>query len=321
MLTVAVINYETPELTAGCVASVLAAAPAEPFEAIVVDNGSCEATLRQLRAIEGARLVETGRNGGFAVGVNRCMAEASSASDVVVVLNSDTEVRPGALDALAAAARADGVGMSAPVLLYPDGHVQRSAHRRFPTLRTVWATLCVPLGFARSRLDRLVRHPATLSVAEHEAGVRPRHVMGAAMAFRREAWEQVGGFDERFFMYLEETDWQERLATRGWAVELVPQARVVHLHRGGEAAAGVAPLAYLDSTRIYFGERGARSWAVQATMVSSLLVSLLVLLLYRPLTRWVPGHRAMIVASVPEARSALLHAVRGRSVVRAGAAR
>lgn len=316
VVTVAIINYETPGLVAGCVRSVLDAAVVEAHELLVVDNGSSAATLAELRGLRGIRLVETGVNGGFAAGVNRCVAEADPAADVIVVLNSDTEVQPGALDALADAARRPRIGMSAPVLLDRQGRLQRSAHRRFPTLWTTWMTLCTPLAFAQRRLERVVRHPSSLTVAEHEAGVQPVHVTGAVMAFRREAWDVVGPFDETFFMYLEETEWQRRLRNADWEVELVPEARVLHLHRGGDEAIAVPPLHYLDSVRTYFRSLGRNDRAIRAALASSLLLSYLALCLYAPFARWVPAHRGAVVASLPLARRGFLHALRGRTAPR-----
>lgn len=316
VLSVAIINYETGDLTASCVRAIRRSPPAEPFEILIVDNGSSEAGLAPLRGLEGVRLVETGCNGGFAAGVNRCLAEADPAADAVVVLNSDTEVEPGALDALAAAVRQPGVGLAAPVVLHADRSVQRSGHRRFPTLWTTWMALCVPLAFAQAALERLVPHPSSLSVAEHEAGARPVHVMGAVMAFGRAAWHAVGRFDERFFMYLEETEWQRRLHAAGWQVELVPEARVLHLHRGGDDAVGVPPLTYLDSARIYFGALGRRDLAIRAALASSLLVSWLSLAIYAPFSRWNERHRRIVVASRPLAWRGFVHALLGRTVPR-----
>lgn len=315
VLTVAVVNYETPGLTAACVRSVLAAAPSEPFELMVVDNGSAPATVEQLRAIDGARLVATGVNGGFAAAVNRCVAEADAASDVIVVLNSDTEVASGALDALARGARDGRTGLAAPVLHGADGAIQCSAYDRFPSLWTLWGTLCVPFAALRARLLRSERAGA-LTPAQHEAGEPARHVTGAAMAIRREAWDATGPFDERFFMYFEETEWQERMTARGWNVALAPAARVRHLHRGGELTAIVPPLVYVDSARTYFRTRGHRDLTVRATLAAALGPTLLMLLLLRPVARLVPSRRAQIEASRAPARRALTHVLRGSTVPR-----
>lgn len=318
MLTVAAINYETPDLIAACVSSVRAAPPSEPYELLIVDNGSSAATVDALRPLEDdvVRLVETGVNGGFAAGVNRCVAEADVRSDVVVVLNSDTEVEPGALDGLAAASRRERVAMAAPLLLERDGSVQRSAHRHFPTLWSTWVALCLPAAYVPLLLERWRDHPSQLSAAEHEAGARPRHVMGAAMAFQRAAWEAVGPFDERFFMYLEESDWQERAQAAGWVVELEPAARVRHLHRGGEADASVPSLLFLDSARLYFGARGWGDRAIRGVLASALAISALALALYRPLTRRASAHRAVVDASLPQAWRGVMHLLRGRTVKR-----
>jgi GT2 family glycosyltransferase len=318
VLSIAILNYETPDLTADCVRSILRTPPVEAFELVVVDNGSSEATLAELRALRHVRLVETGINGGFAAGVNRCVDAADAAADVIVVLNSDTQVEAGALDALACAVRRPGIGLSAPVLLDRHGRLQRSAHRRFPTLWTTWMALCTPLAYARLRIERILAHPTCLTESEHEAGTRPTHVMGAVMAFGRDAWDDVGPFDERFFMYLEETEWQRRLHEAGWGVELVPAARVLHLHRGGDEAVAVPPLSYLDSARTYFGLLGHRDRAIRAVLASSLLLSYVTLRLYAPFTRWTPAHRDTVRASLPLARSGSVHALRGRTVPRPG---
>lgn len=317
VLTVAVVNYETPELTANCVRSVLAAPPAEPFETLVVDNGSSQATRDALRALDDARTIETGVNGGFAVAVNRCVAEADSASDVVVVLNSDTQVEPGALDALAHTARGERVGLAAPLLLDRDGSVQCSAFTRFPTLWTLWGTLCLPFAALWQRVLPAER-AAALTVAEHEAGARPQHVTGAAMAFHRDAWDAIGPFDERYFLYYEETEWQQRLRAAGWEVELTSQARVKHLHRGGEAAVVVPPLTYLDSTRIYYRARGRSDLTIRATVLSALLLTYLSLLLLRPFARWLPERRELVEVSLQRARHAISHVVHGHTVPRPG---
>lgn len=311
VLALAIINYETPGLTGNCARSIAACPPSEPYEVLVVDNGSSTGTVAELRRLEGVRVVETGLNGGFAAGVNRCLAEAAPEADVIVVLNSDTEVQPGALDALAAAARRPGVGLAAPIVLNRQRNVQRSAHRRFPTLATTWASICAPLAFAQLLVERYVPHATALSVAEHEAGEPALHVMGAVMAFRRDAWRDVGPFDERFFLYLEETDWQLRLHDAGWRVTLVPEARVLHLHRGGDEAIVVPTLHYLDSARLYFRARGHSDRTVRAVLASALLISYLALRVYAPLTRWVPAHRVIVPASIPLARRGIRHLVRG----------
>jgi GT2 family glycosyltransferase len=262
------------------------------------------------------KLVETGENGGFAAGVNVCMASADLAADVVVVLNSDTEVEPGALDALAVAARRPGIGMAAPLLFDGQRRLQRTGHCRFPTLASTWAAVCAPVAYLLLILDRFVRHPTQYKAVEHRSGLHPAHVMGAVMAFRRAAWDSVGPFDERYFMYLEETEWQRRLFERGWRIELTADAEVLHLHRGGDAAIAVPTLRYLDSARLYFADLNRSDRSVRAVLASALLVSYVTLLVYAPVARWVPPHRDVVSASLPRAREAFWHVLRGKRVAR-----
>jgi N-acetylglucosaminyl-diphospho-decaprenol L-rhamnosyltransferase len=314
VLSVAIINYETPDLTAGCVRSIQRNPASETTEILVIDNGSSAATRDALRALDGIRLVETGVNGGFSAGVNRCLAESDPNSDVVVVLNSDTEVERGALDALAAAARKPGIGMAAPILLDAERRLQRTGHHKFPTLTSTWMAVCAPIAYLLLLLDAYVRHPTQYSAAEHRTGLWPMHVMGAVMAFDRDAWIATGSFDERYFMYLEETEWQRRLHDAGYRVELTADATVLHLHRGGDAAIAVPTLRYLDSARIYFGALGHRDGSIRAVLASALMISYAAFLIYGPIARFVPAHRDIVAASRPRAREAFIHALRGRTV-------
>jgi GT2 family glycosyltransferase len=91
------------------------------------------------------------------------------------------------------------------------------------------------------------------------------------MAIRRTAWEDTGGFDERLFLYLEETEWQARLRTLGWQIELVPDAEVVHAGRGGDPDA-VPSVHFVDAVERYLALRGAPRW-VGRTIVGTGITS------------------------------------------------
>lgn len=316
VLAIAIINYETAGLTQNCVLSVQKSPPSESYEIVVVDNGSSAECLTKLRRLGGIRLIETGENGGFAVGVNRCLASTSPDADVVIVLNSDTEVEPLALDALAKVARKPGIGLAAPLLVGADGQPQRSGHRRFPTLATTWLGVCAPLSFLLSRLDGVVRHPTELSVSAHKRGTAPAHVMGAVMAIRRQAFDATGGFDEAYFLYFEETEWQGRLRAAGWQISLVPRARVRHLHRGGDVAIAAPSPWYLDSAIRYFGARGRSPRLIRAVLASAVATTGIALRIYEPLSRRYPSHHRAVVASRPRVRAALTQLAEGRRLSR-----
>jgi GT2 family glycosyltransferase len=160
---------------------------------------------------------------GFARGYNQAAAQARGRH--LLLLNPDTVTRPGALrrlvEFLDAHPKAGAVG---PRLLNSDGSLQYSC-RRFPhPLAALFRN--TPLGklFPRNRYTRAY----LMTDCDHSREAEVDWISGAAMAIRREAWEQVGGFDEGFFMYAEDMDWCRRARTAGWEIWYAPGAEIVH---------------------------------------------------------------------------------------------
>jgi N-acetylglucosaminyl-diphospho-decaprenol L-rhamnosyltransferase len=263
---VVAVNYRTPELTARAVR--LATEAAAPFhvQQIVVDNGATEASTASLRAaLPGATVVPLTENRGFGAGVNAGAAVATSGA--LFVVNSDAFCRPGAVACLLRYLDRDAaVGIVAPRLLHEDGRVQGNAYRRFPNLLTLFFDFCAPLH----PLDGTPLHPHSVTRARLSRPGRVAHVMGAAFVVRRSALEASGGFDERYFLYLEETEWQRRVSERGWEIHLEPSAEVVHAERASSGAQ-VVSRHYLVSAQRYF--RSPRS--ARVVMRSGAAVSLL----------------------------------------------
>lgn len=181
------------------------------FDVLVVDNSS-DAEVAVVAERHGARYLDPGRNGGFAVGVNLGFAETFAGDERdVLLLNPDAVVTPDQVAQLVRALddpAADRVGALSPSLRGEDGAPQRVMWP-FPHPARAWLE-AVGLG----RFNR----------AEQFA-------VGTVLLLRREAIVEVGGFDERFFLYAEETDWQRRAAERGWESRMV--AHVEARHEGG----------------------------------------------------------------------------------------
>jgi GT2 family glycosyltransferase len=139
------------------------------------------------------------------------------------------------------------VGVLGPQLLYPDDTVQ-STRRRFPTLAT---------GFFESTWLRplaprpLLRHYYAQDLPD-EAIVEVDWVVGAALLVRREAYEQVGGLDEGFFMYSEELDWCRRLKAAGWRVVYFPPAQIVHYEAQSSAQVPAATHIRFNTSKIRY---------------------------------------------------------------------
>jgi GT2 family glycosyltransferase len=203
---------------------------------VVVDNASRDGSLRFVRTVagDGAEVIASPYNSGYAAAVNRAFA-AEAESDVLV-LNPDVELADAApVEAMVGLMRENpSVGAVGPCLVNEDGTIQSSA-RRFPS----------PLAMGRSarpvrrlRAARRAAH-AYVSPPAEEAPSRVDWVTGAAMLVRRDTFEDVGGWDEAFFLYLEDTDFCRRLARAGWETWYLPAARLRHRHaRQSDRAAG-----------------------------------------------------------------------------------
>jgi N-acetylglucosaminyl-diphospho-decaprenol L-rhamnosyltransferase len=269
---VVVVNHRTPELVERCLQSVQASGAELKLEIVVIDNASGDGSVERLRAGTTARVIAMPDNRGFAAGVNAGFAHTSAA--IVIVLNPDTEVRPGALQELVAHLRAQPrVGVAAPLLEDGEGRLAPNGYRRFPGLFTLAIDLCIPFGYALALLHAPALHPYVMSPAALRSGQRSAWVCGAALAIRRAAYEQAGPLDEGFFLYFEETEWQQRVARTGWGIEIVPQARVSHLVRGGGDEAILHSPHFVVSALRYLSMQGVPLIVSRAVLSISLALS------------------------------------------------
>lgn len=219
-LSIIVVNWNTRELLRQCLRSVVAATSGIAYEIIVVDNGSADGSVQLVRdEFPQARCIANRENRGFARANNQGIAASSGRH--LLLLNSDTIVRPGALVKLVHFVEAHpGVGIAGPELRNGDGTLQLS-WARFPTLAS------------ELRGVNVRRRQPFPSAADPQA-YRVDWIGGACLLIRRATVEQIGLLDERFFMYSEETDWCFRARQQGWDVCLVPAAQVIHL--GGQSS-------------------------------------------------------------------------------------
>ncbi len=246
-LAVVLVHYHTPELARGACAALARDAETSglELETVLVDNGSREQDRGLLAALP-ARRLDPGRNLGYAGGANAGVGATSA--DLVVVMNPDVEVLPGCLGALAGELEA-GAAAAGPrfywdrgqsFLLPPTESVSRAAEVLAVLARRGerWARL------ARRRWRRHARR--YWSAGESFPGY---DLSGALLAFRRDAWRQVGPFDEGYRLYYEETDWLQRLRAAGLAARFVPAAEAVHLYAQSAAGEARAEAWRLDSGR------------------------------------------------------------------------
>ncbi|WP_421841662.1 glycosyltransferase family 2 protein [Mycobacterium sp.] len=248
----------------------LALATERPVTVLLADNGSTDGTPQAaVQRYPNVRLLPTGANLGYGTAVNRALAqlyedggaadraeEARWVADWVIVANPDVQWGPGSIDALLdAAARWPRAGALGPLVRDPDGSVYPSA-RHLPSLvrggmhavlGPIWANNPWTTAYRQERLEPTERPVGWLS--------------GSCLLVRRSAFNQVGGFDERYFMYMEDVDLGDRLGKAGWLSVYVPSAEVLH-HKGHSTGRDPAShlAAHHRSTYIFLADRHTGWW-------------------------------------------------------------
>jgi len=220
-VTVSIVSGGDPELLGDCLASLPDAAGRASVEVVVVDNASADGLAGIAADHPALRIVRNRTRRGFAANHNAAAANARGRH--LFVLNDDTILHPRCVERLSRFLDQNGsVGVAGPRIYHADGRHQPSAFR-FPTP-------------ARVALTAVTLQRAGWVLSETERIRRVDWVHGAAMMIRMDAFRQAGGFDERFFMYLEDVDLCRRLADLGWKVAFFPPASLVHLENRSTAA-------------------------------------------------------------------------------------
>jgi GT2 family glycosyltransferase len=248
LLSVIIVSWNVRALLAQALRSLLDSWGQQPgLEIIVVDNASHDGTCEMLReAFPQVQLIASDQNLGFTRGNNRGLEQAHGR--YLLLLNPDTEIRPGALAQLIDYLQTHPqTGMVGPQLLNSDGSLQPS-RRRFPTLPILFLESTWLQGLAPRRLLRhfyLEDRPAD---QEQEVD----WITGAAMLIPRPVLEQVGGLDEGFFMYSEELDWCRRIRAAGWTIAYLPTAQIVHHEGKSSEQVTAARHIYFQSSKVRY---------------------------------------------------------------------
>lgn len=243
-VSILIVNWNGRDLLSACVKSVYETVRHLVYEVIVVDNASTDGSSDMVREqFPAVQLVQNDQNLGFACANNQAIR--ASQGRYVLLLNSDTIVRQGALEAMVHFAdRHPKAGVVGCKLLNADGSLQPS-WAQFPTL---WSEV------TGRNFRRRYRTPEI----DGEAAYLVDWVGGACLLARREAVDRVGLLDEDFWMYSEETDWCFRFVREGWLVYYLPEASIVHLGGGSSRKASERTLIqlYESKLRFFFKHRG-----------------------------------------------------------------
>lgn len=248
-VVIVIVTYNSADVVAGLLDSLPAGVGDLATEVVVVDNGSTDGTVALLNARDDCRVVQD-TNRGYSAGINRGV-EAAGDAPAVLILNADVRLTPGSVPPLLAALERPEVGIVAPRVVDGTGRLHPSL-RREPSLLRV-------LGLTRTGVPALSEY--VTAPAEYDRAHDVDWALGAALLVRRTCHDALGGWDESYFLYSEETDLSLRARDLGWVTTYVPGSTVVHL----EGASGRSPRTYamqaVNRVRLYRRRHGAlASW-------------------------------------------------------------
>jgi N-acetylglucosaminyl-diphospho-decaprenol L-rhamnosyltransferase len=259
-VSVVIVNYEAGPALVRCVEGLRAEGPAE---LVVVDNGSADGSVDAVRRrFPDVTVLAPGANLGYGAAVNRGVAATTAPS--VLVGNSDLEVPPGALAALVAVLdREPRCALAGPLIRKPGGERYPSA-RQFPSLTDAAGHALLGIFAPDNRFTRSYQR-AELEGSRGASGDGSGTelvdwVSGACFVVRREAFEQVGGFDEAYFMYLEDVDLCWRLGQAGWQVRYAQAAEVTHLQGISTDRHPFRMIVEHHRSLLRFASRSSRGW-------------------------------------------------------------
>ena len=233
MMDVIIVNYKSTRQLLRCLESFAAETTRTPVKVIVYDNTANDGIGFVEKKFPEVTIRHDGRNLGFAGAANKALAESDA--PYITLLNPDTIVLRGFFKTMLSYMEKNGdVGIAGPGILNGDGSIQGSA-RSFPNALTGLfgrGSMLTKL-YPKNRISR-----ANILIDRSNGGspIEVDWVSGACMVVRREAIDQVGPLDERFFLYWEDADWCRRMHQKGWKVIYFPEPRVVHYVGGSSSS-------------------------------------------------------------------------------------
>jgi hypothetical protein len=229
-LSIIIVSWNVKDILSDCLDSILRNTAAFPYEIIVVDNAGTDGTADHIKnKFPTVCVIENSENRGFAQANNQGASLAGG--QYLFFLNPDTVLLDDTLNRLVDFMdRNPDIAMSGPRILNDDRTLQASV-RNFPSWRGAFYryTIFKYLGLFKSHFEKWHNRGF-----DYDRQADIEQLIGAAMVIRKEIFEQVGRFDERFFMYYEEVDLCRRLKDGGFRVVYYPVAQLVHL--GGKSA-------------------------------------------------------------------------------------
>ena len=270
MIDVIIVNWNAGQQLLECVQSVIANGAGLVAKIIVVDNDSHDGSELPLLAMAQVHLIRAGANLGFGKACN--LGAANSTADFLLFLNPDAQIGPKTLSRVDAFMQGDAakkVGIVGVQLLEGSQHVARSCSR-FPTpLSMISRASGIDLVFPRLG--------SAMAEWDHKTTREVDHVIGAFYLIRRACFERAGGFDERFFVYIEDLDLSFRAKMSGW--KTIYLADVQAFHAGGGTSSQV------KAHRLFYSQRSRLQYAFKHFTIGGSLAVLLATLILEPPAR------------------------------------
>ena len=264
-VSIVIVNWNGGRLLKKCLASIFESLKegALKYEVVVVDNGSCDDSMAACLAWPEVLTIQNRKNLGFGRACN--LGADLAHGDTLLFLNPDCEVSVGSIERCVAQLRNSELGICGIALYDASGQITRTCHR-FPT---VWNFLARVVGFhllsSRWGDGAMKEWPHT-----HDALVD--HVIGAFYATPRHLFSDLGGFDERFFVYLEDLDYSLRVAQRGLQTKFLASPASFHLGGGLSQKAVAKRLFFSSRSRVLYAYKHFPRWQGHLHLLLSLFV-------------------------------------------------
>ena len=277
-LSIVIPSYNTSKLLQRCIDSVYRSKIPFDFEVVVVDNGSTDGSVEETqRCYPSVLLIKNSKNLGFAAASNQGIEKSSGS--FILFLNSDCELFENTVSEMASFLdKEKGAGMVGAQMVFPDGSYQNSLNCMMSLSLEIFSPLArLRLFFARRRCRQCLAFEA-------------ENLFGACIMVRRQALEEAGAFDERYFFYHEDTDLAIRFTRAGWRLFFLPDVKVIHVRGASTRIKSEQVLNFYKGKYIFFekfyGVGAARFLKVYHYITALLKMSFYLLLRFLSLLRY-----------------------------------
>lgn len=256
--TIAIVNYNTRDFLDKCLNSIYKYGSKYDFEVVVIDNNSSDGSKKMVRnKYSEVKLITNSKNLGYAAAVNQAIKVTDS--DYIILLNSDAEVFDKSIDNIIDYLENNPeIGIVGPKIVDSFGNPHLSC-RRFPSFKE--AAMHVLIGIFWSKNPYSKRYK--MMDFDHDKEIKIDWVSGSCMGIRRKALNEVGLFDERYYMYVEDLDLCKRMWNAEWEVRYFPGATIIHYIGGSTKGLGIG-LFYQQQKSVfrYFLKNYGNTWRV-----------------------------------------------------------